>query len=308
VHLACSLGYATAATGDVDDLIVNAEVALHSARNAGPGGRIAYHRALREAGLQRAMLIADLGEAIGGGQLLLEYQPIVALADGLIVGFEALVRWQHPRLGRLGPDRFVHLAESEGLIGDLGAWVLSQAVAGAATLNAAAGRPVLVDINVSPAQLGPRLTQDLRQALAGHAVDPAMVVLEVTETMLVPDLQWLAGELDELKTTGVRVAVDDFGTGYSSLARLRDLPIDIIKIDRMFVTGLMPGAPAQMMAGILQIAASLNMDVVAEGIERISERDLLAELGCRLGQGYLYSRPVGLAQAQAMILAGPFIR
>ncbi len=308
VHLACSVGYATAATGDVDDLIINAEVALHAATNAGPGVPIAYHRALREAELQRAMLIADLGEAIGAGQLVLEYQPIVALADGLIVGFEALVRWQHPRLGRLGPDRFVHLAESEGLIGDLGAWVLSQAVAGAANLNTAAGRPVFVDINVSPPQFGPRLTQDLRQALTSQAVDPAMVVLEVTETVLVPDRQWLADELDELKAAGVRVAVDDFGTGHSSLALLRDLPIDIIKIDKMFVTGLMPGAPTQMIAGILQIAASLNADVVAEGIERTSERDLLAELGCHLGQGYLYCWPVGLAQAQAMILAGPVIR
>jgi EAL domain-containing protein (putative c-di-GMP-specific phosphodiesterase class I) len=101
--------------------------------------------------------------------------------------------------------------------------------------------------------------------------------------------------------------VDDFGTGYSSLARLRDLPIDIIKIDKMFVTGLLPGAPAQMIAGILQIAASLDADVVAEGIERASERDLLAELGCRLGQGYLYRQPVGLAQAQAMVLAGQVI-
>jgi predicted signal transduction protein with EAL and GGDEF domain len=305
VHLACSLGYATAATGDVDDLIVNTEAALHAARNAGPGARIAYDRGLREAGLERAMLIADLREAIGGGQLLLEYQPIVALADGLIVGLEALVRWQHPRLGRLGPDRFVHLAESEGLIADLGAWVLRQAVAGATTLNTAADRPVFVDINVSPAQFGPRLTQDLRQALTDHAVDPAMIVLEVTETILVPDRHWLARELRGLKATGARVAVDDFGTGYSSLARLRALPIDIIKIDKMFVTGLMPGAPAQMIAGILQIAASLDADVVAEGIERASERDLLAELGCRLGQGYFYSPSIGLAQAQAMILAGP---
>ncbi|TVZ05934.1 GGDEF domain-containing protein [Trebonia kvetii] len=308
VHPAYSLGYATAATGDVDDLILNTEVALHAAKNAGPSARIAYHPGLRETGRQQAMLIADLREAIGGGQLLLEYQPIAVLADGLIVGFEALVRWQHPRLGRLGPDRFVHLAESEGLIGDLGAWVLSQGVAGAVTLNTAAGRPVFVDINVSPVQFGPRLTQDLHHALTGHAVDPAMVVLEVTETMLGSDRQWLAGELGKLKATGARVAVDDFGTGYSSLARLRDLPVDIIKIDRMFVSGLTPGAPAQMIAGILQIAASLDMDVVAEGIEQTTERDLLAELGCRLGQGYLYSRPIGLAQAQAMILAGPLIR
>jgi EAL domain-containing protein (putative c-di-GMP-specific phosphodiesterase class I) len=135
-----------------------------------------------------------------------------------------------------------------------------------------------------------------------------MIVLEVTETIVVPDQQRLAGELGELKATGVRVAVDDFGTGYASLARLRELPIDIIKIDKMFVTGLVPGAPAQMIAGILQIAASLGADVVAEGIEQASERDLLTELSCRLGQGYLYSPPTGLAQAQAMIAAGPVIR
>ena len=132
-----------------------------------------------------------------------------------------------------------------------------------------------------------------------------MIVLEVTETMLIPDRHWLADELGELKSTGVRVAIDDFGTGHSSLARLRDLPIDVIKIDRMFVDGLTPGAPAQLIAGILQIAAALNVDVVAEGIEQASERDLLDELGCRFGQGFLYSRSVGLAEA--MVLAGPVI-
>ncbi len=308
LDLTCSLGYATAASPNVDDLLVNTETALHAAKNAGPGARIAYHRGLREADLERSALIADLREAIDTGQLLLEYQPIVALADGLIEGFEALVRWQHPRLGRLGPDRFVLLAESVGLIGDLGAWVLSQGVAGAAILNTAAGRPVFVDINISAAQFGPQLAWDLHRALADDAVDPPLIVLELTETILIPDRNWLAGQLAALKATGVRVAVDDFGTGHSSLARLRDLPIDVIKIDRMFVDGLTPGGPAQMITGILQIADSLGVDVVAEGIERTSERDLLATLGCRLGEGYLYSRPVGLAQAQALIQAGLVIR
>jgi PAS domain S-box-containing protein len=263
---------------------------------------------LREAELERATLIADLPGAIDAGHLLLEYQPIVALADGRIEGFEALVRWRHPRLGRLAPDRFVHLAESAGLMGDLGAWVLSSAVAGTAALNTTAGRPVLVHINVSAAQFGPRLAQDLHRALAAHGVDPPLIVLELTETMLIPDRHWLSGELARLKATGVRVAIDDFGTGHSSLARLKDLPVDVIKIDRMFVNQLTPGGPAEMITGILHIAASLNVDVVAEGIETTSERDLLAELGCRLGQGYLYSRPLALDQAQALLRAGPFVR
>jgi predicted signal transduction protein with EAL and GGDEF domain len=307
LDLKCSVGYATATSADVDELLVNAEAALQAARNEGPGTRIAYHQGLREADLERAALIADLREAIGGGQLLLEYQPIVQLADGLIVGFEALVRWQHPRLGRLGPDRFVSLAESAGLIGDLGAWVLSQGVAGAAALNATAGRPVFVDINVSVAQFGRRLGQDLRRVLGDQAIEPPLIVLELTETMLIPDRHWLARELKGLKETGVRMAIDDFWTGHSSLARLKELPIDLIKIDRMFVDGLTPGGPTQMVAGILQIAAALDVGVVAEGIERTSERDLLAELGCRLGQGYLYSKPVGLPQARDLILAGPAV-
>jgi EAL domain-containing protein (putative c-di-GMP-specific phosphodiesterase class I) len=186
--------------------------------------------------------------------------------------------------------------------------VLSEGVAGAAALNAAAGRPVFVDINVSAAQFGPRLAKDLRQALDDHPVDPPLIVLELTETMLIPNRTWLAAELTALKETGVRVAIDDFGTGHSSLARLRDLPIDIIKVDRMFVAGLRPGGPAQLIAGILQIAAALNVDVVAEGIEHVSERDLLAKLGGRLGQGYLFSRPVPLAEAKALIRAGPIVR
>jgi len=307
LQLTCSLGYATAVSPDVDDLLVNTEAALHAAKNAGPSARIAYHQGLREADLERAGLSADLREAIDAGQLLLEYQPIVSLTDGVIEGFEALVRWQHPQLGLLGPSRFVHLAESVGLIGDLGSWVLSNAVAGTAALNTAAGRPIFVDVNVSAAQFGPRLAQVLHRALADHTVDPPLIVLELTETMLIPDRHWLARELTELKATGVRVAVDDFGTGHSSLARLKELPIDVIKIDRMFVDGLTAGGPAQMITGILQIAAALDVDVVAEGIEQPSERDLLAALGCHLGQGYLFSRPVGLTQAQAMLLAGPVV-
>jgi EAL domain-containing protein (putative c-di-GMP-specific phosphodiesterase class I) len=307
LELVCSVGYATASSRDVDDLLVNAETALHVAKSAGPGACIAYHHGLRDAELERATLISELREAIGAGQLLLEYQPIVALADGLIEGFEALVRWQHPRLGRLAPDLFVPLSESVGLIGDLGAWVLSQGIAGAATLNAAAGRPVFVDINVSASQFGPRLARELSQALAEHAVDPPMIVLELTETILIPDRHWLAGELAALKATGVRIAVDDFGTGHSSLARLKQLPIDVVKIDRMFVDGLTPDGPTQMIAGILQIAASLAVEAVAEGIETTSERDVLAKLGCRLGQGYYYSRPIGLDQAKALIQAGPVI-
>ena len=306
LQIAWRLGYATAvADASVEDLLVNAETALHAARDARPGSCVAYHPALREAELEAAELTDGLHGAINGGQLFLEYQPIVALADGRVAGFEALVRWQHPRRGRLEPDRFIHLAESAGLICDLGAWVLREGIAGIAALNAAAGQAVFVDINVSGEQFGPRLVRDLREALTAHAVAPALVVLEVTETVLVPDRQWLANEICELKATGVRVAVDDFGTGHSSLARLKDLPIDLIKVDRMFVTALRPGAPANLMSGILQIADALGVDVVAEGIEQASERDLLARLGCRLGQGYLYGRPVPLAQAQALLRAGP---
>jgi EAL domain-containing protein (putative c-di-GMP-specific phosphodiesterase class I) len=161
---------------------------------------------------------------------------------------------------------------------------------------------------VSAGQFGPRLSEDLCRALADAAVDPGLIVLELTETMLIPDRHWLARELTALKDIGVRVAIDDFGTGHSSLARLKQLPIDLIKIDRMFVDGLTPGGPAQMITGILQITASLDVDAVAEGIEETSERDLLAKLGCRFGQGYLYSRPVGLTQAQALLKAGPLIR
>ena len=309
LQITWGLGYATARTDtSVEDLLVNAETALHAARDARPGSCVAYHPALRAAELEAAELTDGLREAIDGGQLFLEYQPIVVLADGLVAGFEALVRWQHPRLGRLGPDRFIQLAESAGLIGDLGAWVLREGIAGIAALNATARRTIFVDINVSAEQFGPRLAEDLREALTAHAVDPALVVLEVTETVLIPDRQWLANEVCELKATGVRLAVDDFGTGHSSLARLKDLPIDVIKVDRMFVTALRPGAPAKLMSGILQIADALGVDVVAEGIEQASERDLLAKLGCRLGQGYLYGRSVPLPQAQALLLAGPVIR
>lgn len=300
ISLSSYIGFATSRyAADADELLRNADLALHTAKSFGAGQIVRYGPTMLSDLAEPTRLRGELPVAIGAGQLFLEYQPIVDLDTGRIEGFEALVRWQHPELGRLSPDRFIPVAETAGCIDQLGAEVLRQGLQGTARLNEAAGRPIFVDINVSPHQLADAdgLIATLEAGLAETGVDPGLVVLELTETGLGGDAALTEAVLDRLRRTGVRLAVDDFGTGYSSLSRLRDLPISTVKIDRSFVAELCTGPPLDLIAGIVDIAHSMDLTTVAEGVETSDVKDLLAGAGCTHGQGYFFSRPVALEAA-----------
>jgi diguanylate cyclase (GGDEF)-like protein len=300
ISLSSYIGIATSRyAAGADELLRNADLALHAAKLYGAGQIVRYGPALLAALVEPARLRGELPAAVRGGQLFLEYQPIVELATDRIHGFEALVRWQHPELGRLGPDRFIPVAESAGGIDELGAEVLRQALRGTAYLNQVANRPIFVDVNVSPHQLAHAdgLIAALKAGLIETRLDPSLVVIELTETGLGTTEALAETVLNRLSQTGVRLAVDDFGTGYSSLSRLRDLPIDIVKIDKSFVTDLREGPPLDLITGIVDIARSMGLTIVAEGVETAEVKDLLVDAGCRYGQGYFYSEPVALETA-----------
>ena len=295
---------------DADGLLSDADLALHAAKVHGAGHVVRYEPALRAALVEPSRLRGELPAAIRRGELFLEYQPIVELATRRIEGFEALARWRHPELGRLGPDRFIQVAEAAGCIDELGVEVLRQALRGAARLNRAAGRPVFVDVNVSPHQLidPAALIGALRAGLSETSLNPALIVIELTETGLGANETLVEAVLHRLHETGIRLAIDDFGTGYSSLSRLRQLPIDTVKIDKSFVSGLCPGGPLELITGIVDIAHSMHLTVVAEGVETGDVNDLLLRAGCGYGQGYLYSRPVDLPAAAGQLPGVPVLR
>jgi EAL domain-containing protein (putative c-di-GMP-specific phosphodiesterase class I) len=248
---------------------------------------------MRDAALQRIELERQLATALDEGQLRLVYQPVVALDDDRVVGFEALLRWQHPVLGAVGPDRFVPLAESSGLIVPIGRWVLAEATRTVASWQREhPGTPLSVAVNVSPRQLaGASFPDDVAAALADSGIAPSSLTLEITETALVTEPRAVAERLAQLNRLGVRIALDDFGTGYSSLSYLREFPVDVLKIDRSFVR-LLSGQDAAIVHGIIQLGRTLDLEVVAEGVEDEVQLERLRRERCHLAQGYLFSRPL----------------
>jgi EAL domain-containing protein (putative c-di-GMP-specific phosphodiesterase class I) len=237
---------------------------------------------------------------------VLDYQPIVELASERITGVEALVRWRHPTRGLLGPGQFIPLAEETGAIVGLGAWVLRQACTEVQRLRTTEPgcEQLELSVNVSIKQLRagdfPALVADV---LAATGLPAEALVVELTESLLIEEPGETIGELERIKALGVRLAVDDFGTGHSVLSYLQELPIDIVKIDKSFVDTIHTSPEqAKLVAGIVQLSESLRMEVVAEGIEEAAQADQLRSMRSRLGQGYLYSRPVS-PEAIAALLA-----
>jgi EAL domain-containing protein (putative c-di-GMP-specific phosphodiesterase class I) len=232
----------------------------------------------------------------------------VELASGEIVGFEALVRWPHPRWGMIQPDQFITLAEETGHIVPLGSWVLGQAAADTVRWQRRVPRekPLYISVNVSARQFrDPGFVDTVRQVLATSGLAPSALLLELTESVLLRRDDRIRADLEELKRIGVRLAIDDFGTGYSSLSYLRELPIDVLKIDKSFVEGIAISEQRLALAEvIIRIAKTLRLTVMAEGIENEVQRDLLISMGCQFGQGYLLARPVGADQAEALLRLG----
>jgi diguanylate cyclase (GGDEF)-like protein len=303
VFVSASIGIAHA-QGDAENLLRNADVAMYRAKRSGEAGAYAiFEPSMHAAVVERLELEADLRRAIERDELVLHYQPIVDLAGGQVVGLEALLRWAHPRRGLVTPFEFIPLAEETGLIVDLGRWVLHEACRQAAEWrdDLRTGRP-WVSVNLSGLQLlDGSLDAEVAAALAESGLDPAGLTLEITETVLVQDVAAAVDHLEKLRALGVSIAIDDFGTGYSSLRYIGRFPADVLKIAKPFVDGLHAESDAALVRTIIALADSLGLRTVAEGIEDREQHARLSELGCMLGQGYLFARPLAPEAAGDML-------
>jgi diguanylate cyclase (GGDEF)-like protein len=313
-----TVGVATSQdSADVDELLRHADLALYAAKGAGKRRWRRYHEALSSGMLRRREIQAALDEAVKTSAFTLAYQPIVSLDSGEIAGFEALIRWPHPRWGVMLPGQFIDIAEDTGHIVPIGAWVLRQALSDLVLWRSrlppprpapgqAAMPPPHVSVNVSARQFrDPGFVDGVRSALRSSRLPPEALLLELTESILFTGNERSREEIAALKEIGVRLAVDDFGTGYSSLSYLLELPIDVLKIDKTFVTGIASSwRRYALVEGIIRLARTLQVEVIAEGIETQTERELLVGMGCEFGQGYLLSVPVNASDAEAMLRLG----
>ncbi len=301
--LSASVGVADSTTADLgtaDELIRNADLAMYLAKAAGKREMVVFSQGMDDAVKAKAELTTDLAGALDSGALHVHYQPTVVLAGGDATGFEALLRWDHPTRGSVPPAEFIPLAEETVHIHAIGAWVLRTAVLQAQEWTIRSGRPIGIAVNLSPRQLADdRILGVVATALADSGLRASQLTLEVTEGVLVRDLDAAAVRLAALRAMGVRIAVDDFGTGYAGLSYLTRLPVDVVKIDRSFVQRLGSGADATtLVRSIIDLAHSLHLDVVAEGVETVDEAEMLQAMRCQRAQGYLYSRPLPPAQIQ----------
>jgi diguanylate cyclase (GGDEF)-like protein/PAS domain S-box-containing protein len=297
IHLTASMGVFTAApTGaDAGSILRRSGVARSVARNSGGDRVVVFEPAMQEAVETRFELESDLRRAIDQAEFVLNYQPIVDLATGELVGAEALIRWDHPTHGRIAPSVFIPLAEETGLIDEIGTWVLRTAcIEVTRWAQLSPGRVPRVSINLSAHQLAdPQLAWTVQAAMAHAGATPSWVTLELTESMLMQNSSAYLERLHAIRALGVQIAIDDFGTGYSSLAYLERFPVTHIKIDRSFVTPLDdPQRGDGVVRAIVEIGRALSLTTVAEGIETPTELQRLRELGCVLGQGYLFAKPL----------------
>jgi len=295
----------TAAEADVvaEDLIRQAGLALRAAQANGPGQLCRYRSEVHAAILARMRLRGALGRAVTDGAFTLHFQPILTLDPEHTVGFEALIRWEHPTLGQIPPSDFIELAEETGHIEAIGAWVLRGAVTAAAHWYRTHPNSPYISVNVSARQFRtPGLADRVDRELTEAGLPPSRLMIELTESVLLREEDQVWAELATLRDTGVRLAIDDFGTGFSSLSYLVQTPIDVIKIDKSFVRNL--GTSPRHYAiinGIIRLAQQLGLQVVAEGIETAADRDLLVRMGCRYGQGYLFSAPMTSTRTEAWL-------
>ncbi len=302
-----SIGVVAGTVDEGADLIHNAETALKLAKAEGGNRHVVFAQEMQTAADERSRLTMELRSAIGTGQFENFYQPVIRVEDLKIVGVEALVRWRHPTLGLISPAQFIPLAEEMGVVGDVGRSVLRKACE-QAKLWQRKNPELTVAVNVSVFQLRTdEFVANVRDALQCSGLDPASLILEVTESILINNPQTALGRLKALKELGVRLAIDDFGTGFSSLSYLRQFPFDILKIDQSFVASMSESVhdspqAASMVRTMIQLGRRLKLDVIAEGVEQETQLDLLRRLHCRKVQGFLFSPPVG-AEAMTSLLS-----
>ncbi|MGI5400434.1 aminotransferase class I/II-fold pyridoxal phosphate-dependent enzyme [Streptomyces sp. CA-135486] len=306
ISISASVGIATARdSATAEDLLGHADLALYAAKTAGKRQWRSYQASLHTGMLERRELQASLESAIAAESFDLRYQPIVELASGEISGFEALVRWPQNKRGQVPPGQFIALAEETGYIMPLGAWVLEHAAAHVAHWQRLVPRPeaLKVNVNVSARQFrDPGFLDQVRHVLDTSGLAPGSLVLELTETVLMHRDDQIRAVMGTVKDLGVGMAIDDFGTGFSSLSYLREFPIDVLKVDKSFIDDIcVDEQQIALVEGIVRIADTLGLQVIAEGIEEVDQRDQLVAMGCRLGQGYLFARPMTADQGEQLL-------
>jgi len=292
---------------DGETLLRAADAACYRAKESGHGSFEVYEPHLQARAADRLSVVADLRRAIRNDELRVLYQPKISLDSGTIIGAEALLRWQLPGGEMRPPAAFMDIAEDTGLIIPMGVFVMREACAAAVELRKATGVDIEVSINLSVRQLDhPSLPGDLEDALRDSGVDPAMIELEITESALMSDVDASAAVLNQLKGLGTRVAVDDFGTGYSSLQYLQSLPVDVLKVDRTFVSGLGESHGSTVItSAVIRLSSALGLVSVAEGVETPDQLARLRALGCSQAQGYHIARPMSIADLIDLIKGDP---
>jgi diguanylate cyclase (GGDEF)-like protein/PAS domain S-box-containing protein len=302
VVVTVSIGIAVGELGKASgDLVAAADIAMYQAKNQGKNRCVLAADDADEKALARLDLETELRRAITDGELEVHYQPVVHATTGALYGLEALVRWRHPRWGLVSPAQFMDVAEESGLVVPLGAWVLQEACVAAVEWNRRhPGRPLVMAVNLSARQFQqPDLCDQVSRVLESTGLDPRLLALEITETVVMDDTVATMTTLQALKLLQVRISIDDFGTGYSSLSYLKRFPVDAIKIDKSFVDGLGSSpVDAEIVRAVIRLAAAVGMQTIAEGVETEEQRDELRLLGCTMLQGYLLSKPMPLADVE----------
>jgi diguanylate cyclase (GGDEF)-like protein/PAS domain S-box-containing protein len=309
IAVGASIGVALGQGGEVRpaDLLRNADIALYEAKGAGRATFTVYEPRMAATVIVRLQQETDLRRAIDRDELRLHYQPVFDLQSGEVGGAEALIRWQHPERGLLSPAEFIQTAEANGLVVPLGEWALQEACRTARQWQERRpDREVVVGVNLSARQLQESgLVDSVAAALAGSGLAPALLELEITESMVMMDGPAAIRTLAELRALGVRLAIDDFGTGYASLTYLRDIPVDAVKIDRSFVAGIgRTRSSLAIVRAIVGLAHDLGLEVTAEGIETLEQRTILRSLGVDRGQGYYFARPLPAGAINGWIEGG----
>jgi len=306
ITVSASVGIAVGDRHTAQDLLRDADIALYRAKGAGRDQFIVFEEAMQRAANDRLALRNELDAALNGEEFTLLYQPIVDLDDLRILGVEALIRWNHPSKGMISPDNFIPALEDSGQIVDVGRWVLGEACAQLARWRDS-GHCMTMSVNASMRQLeSDRFVEDVRAALGAHGLAPELLIIEITESVLMKDAHATVDRLKRLKALGVQIAIDDFGTGYSSLAYLRQFPVDVLKIDRSFVSEMCGSSDAAALVHTLvELGRTLGLVTLAEGIEQECQIEGLRSESCDHGQGYLFSRPVSATSIEELLAQTP---
>jgi EAL domain-containing protein (putative c-di-GMP-specific phosphodiesterase class I) len=289
---------------DPNSLMKNADLAMYRAKEQGRNTYHFYSEEMNSNAIKRLRTEYELRRAMERSEFVLFYQPKVRLSDKQIVGVECLIRWEHPERGLLTPNEFIEVAEETGAIVDIGNWIIQEACRNGKALSVQAKRNIQIAVNISPRQFrDPNLVATIRRNLRESGLNPSTLEIEITETMLMGDVEAANTTVRQLHELGVRLAIDDFGTGYSSLNYLKKFPINTVKVDRSFIMDIPESEDDKAItSAVIAMAHRLNMEVVAEGIETQSQLDFLLAHDCEYAQGYLFAKPLPLSHLRSMVL------